>query len=277
MKKRFKKFLLLLLVFVVLILLIQWETEGGNYYVVNYDKKDIGKILDGGITEDEYKTLREQTGLGRSAVNEILKEENYLETFEEFQKQNFSKNDVVCEYMFFPTTKGESLVDKNGKDIRLKLPELKTGDILVSKSTHTFMFRHGHAGLVIDSETSEVLEAMMIGTNSAYTNVSSWRNYPTLAVLRPKNLTDEQIEYVVEFAKSKLHDVKYDLTAGLLGDSFDADKTVTKTHCSHLVWYAYMSAGINIGSSGGFVVLPEDFLKSDELEVVWSYGINVTK
>ena len=179
--------------------------------------------------------------------------------------------------MFFPTTKGESLVDENGENVTLKIPEIKTGDILVTKSTHTLIFRHGHAGLVTDGEASEVLEAMMIGTNSGYSSVLSWRNYPTLAILRPKNLSEEEIEDVVKFAKENLYDVKYDLLAGLFGDSYEENKVVTKTHCSHLVWYAYKSAGIDIDSNGGLLVLPEDFLKSDELELIWSYGINVTK
>ncbi len=48
--------------------------------------------------------------------------------------------------------------------------------------------------------------------------------------------------------------------------------TPAGTHCAHLVWYAYLQAGIDLDSDGGFVVTPDDILHSPYLEVVQEYG-----
>lgn len=144
----------------------------------------------------------------------------------------------------------------------------------MTKSTHTLLFRHGHAGLVTCADTGEVLEAMMIGVNSDYNNIASWKHFPTVAVLRPKNLSDEEIKKVTDYAKDKLSDIKYDIFSGIFGETAEENGKLKSTHCSHLVWSAYKSAGVDINSDGGLLVLPDDFLKSDELEIIWSYGIN---
>lgn len=276
MKNRYKKFLVILLVFVIIVNVIEKISEIGDYYIVDYEKKDINEILLEGIDEEEYITLKEQTGLGKEAVKEILKKDDAISILNNFQQQNFAQYNVECEYMFFPVTKGESLKDNTGSEVKLNIPEIKNGDIFFTQSTHTLFFRHGHVGLVTNADSSEVLEAMMLGTNSMYNRVSAWRNYPTLAILRPKNLSEEEIKAVIDYAKENLFDIEYSLTAGIFDDDENPHE-ISSTHCSHLVWHAYMSAGINIDSNRGRIVLPEDFLKSDELEIVWSYGINATK
>lgn len=277
MKKKCKLLLIIFSVVTVTIFVVLFLSELGDYYPAEGKPEDLSQIAADGITEEEFKTLKKQTGLGKSAVEDILKEEKPMEILERFQQQNFKKYDVACEYMFFPVTKLETLKDENGKSVKLELPKLKSGDILVTKSTHTLIFRHGHAGLVTNADASEVLEAMMIGTNSTYSNLASWKRYPSVAVLRPKNLSEEEIKSAIEYAEENLHDVKYDLTAGLFDKKIDIGEGVNKTHCSHLVWAAYKAVGIDIDSNGGMLILPEDFLESDELEVIWSYGINLTK
>lgn len=277
MKRMLKKLFLIAVLITALIISILFISETGDYYVAKGEPSDIEKIISDGITDEDYIILKEQTGLSKSAVCDILNNENALEELEEFQKQNFSEYNVECRYMFFPITKAERLTDENGKSVKLKFPTLKTGDILITKSTHTLLFRHGHAGLVTSAENAEVLEAMMLGVNSDYGNIASWKHFPAVAVLRPKNLSEEKIEKIVSYAKDNLYDVKYSLFAGVLGKTTGENGEVLKTHCSHLVWHAYKNEGINIDSNGGVFVLPDDFLKSEELEVIWSYGINALK
>lgn len=277
MKKRLKKIILTVSVIFTVLILISLLSEKDNYYPPKTEMRDLKKIVSDGIDETEYETIKEQTGLSKTAIDEIMKKQNYLSELLEFQTQNFDKYKISCDYMIFPFTKCETLYDKRGKSVRLKLPDIKRGDIFVTLSTHTFLFRHGHTGLVTDEYTHEVLEAFMLGENSDYGNSTIWKKFPTAAVLRPRNLSEEEIDKVVTYAKEKLWNVKYDLTAGVLGKDKDENGNFLKTHCSHLVWAAYKSIGVDIDGNGGIFVLPEDFLKSENLEIIWSYGINVSK
>ncbi len=52
------------------------------------------------------------------------------------------------------------------------------------------------------------------------------------------------------------------------------DDTIKSSHCSHIVWQAYMAAGCDIDSDKGFVVTPKDIAMSDELKIVQIFGIN---
>lgn len=270
--KRYKIFFGVLLLFLFSLSVLNFVCEKGAYFTPDYDKKDISYVFENEITDDEYIFLREQTGLSKTAVDNILKEENAKELLKDFQKQNFTKHNFKCKYLFFPVTKEERITG-DGNNARLSLPKLKDGDILITKSTHTLFFRHGHVGLVTDSDSGEILEAMCLGTHSLYNDISKWEKYPCLAVLRPKNLSEEKIAEVVKFAKYKLFDKRYSFTAGF----FENDEEIARTHCSHLVWKAYESVGINLDSDGGLLVLPDDILNSDELEIIWSYGINTKK
>jgi len=160
MKTRFKKIILIAVSVIFIISAVLFLSEYGDYYFKEGEKLNIEEIISGGITKSEYIILKEQTGLSKSAVCDILSKDSGVEELLEFQKQNFSRFSVDCRYMFFPVTKKEVLKDKNGKTVSLKFPPLKTGDILVTKSTHTLLFRHGHAGLVTSADTAEVLETM---------------------------------------------------------------------------------------------------------------------
>lgn len=277
MKSKCRDFFFVLLTVLFLFIFVLIISEGGDYYAVLDEKQNIDEILLKGITEDEYAILKKQTGLSEDAVNEILAEDDASDVLHRFQEQNFSEYNVLCNYLCFPVTKYETLVDKEKEIVTLEIPKLKTGDILITKSTHTLTFRHGHTGLVVDGEDGIVLEALALGIDSSYGNVDMWRSYPTLAILRPKNLSKKEIDNVVKFAKENLYNIKYGLTAGIFDGAFDENKQVNKTHCSHLVWYAYMSGGVDIDSNGGQIVLPEDILRSDKLELIWSYGINALK
>ena len=81
---------------------------------------------------------------------------------------------------------------------------------------------------------------------------------------------------VAEYAKTKMLGVPYLATVGIFSKKFDTKK-LTASHCSHLVWYAYKKFGIDLDSTGGAVVTPQDMANSSRVEVVQIYGFDPQK
>ncbi|MBE7036068.1 MAG: hypothetical protein E7403_02100 [Ruminococcaceae bacterium] len=227
------------------------------------------------LTEEEYGLIFSQTGLGRPAVEDIrLQSSDFDSAIKAFQTQNLQTIQWKQDFIFFPTTTAEQLRDTENKEIerRLELPPLKKGDILLTRSTKTLLYRHGHSALLLDPEREKTVEALMIGSDSDVLRVDSWRYYPTLLVLRPKNIDEKTVEKVTSYAEEKLVGVPYHLLTGVLKkDKTDLD-LVDYTHCAHLVWQAYQQAGIDLDSDEGWMVTPRDIANSSELEVVFSFG-----
>lgn len=220
------------------------------------------------FSSQDYDLIFSQTGLGKPGVD-ALKNENFKTELLAFQKQRFLAADQKRHYLFFPTTIAD-VSEEGGTYRRLKLPPLKTGDILITKSTKTLIYRHGHAAIVVDAGRGLVAEAMMLGVPSAITRLDGWESYATLMVLRPKE--KEAGEKAANYARTHLCGVPYHLLAGLLQkDKSDRD-VIDATQCSHLVWQAYRMAGLEIDADGGWLVTPCDISESEELEVVFSYG-----
>lgn len=143
---------------------------------------------------------------------------------------------------------------------------LQNGDILVTDSTYCFCFRHGHAALVIDAEQGITLEAFGLGTESEYSRVSEWRRYPHVLVLR-LSASEEEREEIIEYAMEELTGIPYMLSPGMIDDK-DMDEEYWGTQCAHLIWAAFFSQGYDIDGDGGWLVTPEDFVKSELLKIV---------
>lgn len=153
------------------------------------------------------------------------------------------------------------------------LTDVQPGDILLTLSTHTAGWRHGHAGLVIDENT--VLECAMLGTDSALAGIDHWCSYSNYAILRLKDITAEQQAEIAAFALDNLTGVPYRLTAGLWGEKFlDPEEAGFGLHCTYLVWYAYSRFGWDLDSDGGRLVSAADLLQSDLLDVVQVCGMD---
>lgn len=150
---------------------------------------------------------------------------------------------------------------------------LQPGDLLVTFSTHTLGWRHGHAALVIDSET--VLEASMPGVPSGLAPADSWGTYSTLMVLRVRDSTPEQRGRVAAFALQHLSDLPYSFFAGL-GSQKMPEPPPSSVQCAYLPWYAWFSQGIDLDSDGGRLVTVADLAASPLLETVQVWGINLT-
>lgn len=173
----------------------------------------------------------------------------------------------VVDYPITLFTLEEQCVNDSHQQIAChQLADVKNGDILITKSNHTLLYRHGHAGIVVDVEAGLVLEAIGYGTQSRLESLEKWNYYPTVKVLRLKEQDEEVLSRVVESAMSNFLDLNYDL--------FASKNNLTTTHCSDIVWKVFNSIGIDLDSNGGWLVTPKDISQSQYLYEVESHGFS---
>lgn len=245
-------------------------------YAPGYPPVDLTDTLSKpALSPEDYALLFAQTGLGKPAIDDLLTQgETGIDQI--FATQDAFMNhpgEAPCSPLGV-TTREHRFLDENGQ-IQYKVPlaPLKNGDILVSLSTHTAGWSHGHAGIIVDAETGASLESVVLGSLSSQMNVNHWRSYSTLAVLRP-NSDDETREKVAQIALEKLDSIPYSLVSGVFGDKFQPLDAAHTAHCGYLPWYAWMAVGVDIDSDGGRIAAPEDFLHSPNLEIVQIYGMD---
>lgn len=264
-KKKRKNIIIALAILSVLLLCLYfvqcyWVHREG-FFVPEYERIALNENL-------EYETIFWQTGLGKGAVEKLF-EKGEIRRILDVQDKFFAKSQAVCKPVFGWVVRSDRISDHAAPEF----VDLQQGDILVTLSTHSLGWRHGHAGLVIDKES--VLECMTIGKDSGVVDVREWSGYSNFAVLRVKGITKEERQKVVDFAKKSLCGVPYHLLAGLIGEK--APKTNASyfgLQCAYLVWYAYNHFGIDLDSDGGRLVSSYDLLHSKELEIVQIYGMD---
>lgn len=229
------------------------------------------------MDQADYDLVFKQTGLARAAVDDLRQMDEkgikfILDTQEMFFAPIKSKCNTLLRGRFtcedlLQNENGESLYGPNFAPLRL-------GDVIVSFSTHSWGWRHGHAGLVVDAVNRASLEAVQLGTNTYVANMDHWRNYSSFMVLRVKDSTKEQRNRVVDFALEHLNDVPYSLLSGILGPKDQKGAKEIKTQCAYLPWRAWQEAGVDLDGDGGRIVTVRDLAESDDLEVVQVYGID---
>ena len=170
----------------------------------------------------------------------------------------------------FPLTLGtfeERCVDSFGKQILCRqLSDIQAGDILITKSSFTLFYRHGHVGLVVDADEGLVIEALGYGNYSRLEPLEDWNKYPTVKVLRLKNGDENLINSMVEMTIAEFLDIPYSI--------FARGNDLSRTHCSALIWKIFYEKGINLNSSNRPFVTPRSIANSPYLEVIQSYGFN---
>lgn len=270
---------------IVVLSLFLWTayTETRAHIAPDYPMENIEKTLyQKNLTEEDYRQLFRQTGLAACAVDE-LRRRGTPEKLLELQKNYFEDVKIQCSRDAF-IAMGERLEPGCGGQ---EIPVVETGDILITFNSHVLGWRSGHAALVIDGERRLTLEAQVPGTDSEILSLERWENYPGFAVLRLKNITEQQQQELGRFAEAQLKGIPYRLTAGLdekmyfLPDSVHTKAAASRqetgrpsgTHCAHLVWYAYRKLGVNLDSNGGLIVTPRDLYESPDLEIVQIYGM----
>ncbi len=263
--RRRKKFLIwftLLVVFLLLFYTAQrfWAHRTG-YFVPDYPQIALTENTD-------YETIFLQTGLGRSAVDKLLAAGDFSVILDA-QNAFFHPQKAVCTPLLGWFTREDRLTEGTG----FPPVDLQPGDILLTLSTHTAGWRHGHAALVVREGIT--LESIVLGTNSTLVNSDHWSAYSNYAVLRVKNVTPELQQQVAEFSTNHLVDIPYRLTSGWIGPKApQPDAPQFGLHCSYLVWYAWNHFGYDLDSDGGRLVSAHDLLHSDQLEIVQICGMD---
>ena len=235
----------------------------------SYPREDISALLTKQTwTEDDYETLYLQTGLGRSALDEMKGDDERILSF---QDALFYEGELAHEIVAV-TTKRDVFADAS---YRAPLVDLQDGDVLVTSTCHTLGWRNGHSALVVDGARGSLLESVSLGIPSTVNTFgSNWFRYGTnFLVLRLKGASAEERAEIARTARERLYDIPYSLTVGFLSPK-DQGETPQGTHCSHLVWQAFHYFGYDIDSDGGPLCSTHDIAASDLFEVVQVFGFD---
>lgn len=245
----------------------------------DYPQLDLAPILaHEHLSEADYQTLFAQTGLGTAAIDDLRdRGEAGIGQILDTQAAFFEPPGQDSCSPLGITTREHRYLDEDGYILyAVPLAPLQEGDIIVSFSTHTAGWSHGHAGLVIDPDPQRpvTLESVVLGTLSDTMNANHWRSYTTMMVLRPK--ADEATRHqVAQLAMERLYGIPYSLVSGVFGDKLQPLDGSHNAQCGYLPWYAWMAAaGIDLDGDGGRVVAPADLAMSPHVEVVQVYGID---
>lgn len=225
------------------------------------------------LTEEDYEEIFLQSGLGKPAVDKLLAD-GRVDKVDEYRDYYLADKDYYC-YRKGVFACHERITDTDGQEIRNpEFADLQNGDIIITLSIHSLGWRHGHATIITDAENGIGVQAVMIGEKSNNSRIWSWSKYPLVAVLRPKNVDESTRNQAGQFAEENLKGLYYSFSGGVFSGR-DGDKTPATTQCAHLVWYAYLTCGIDIAPESGKIITPKDFLRSENLEIVQVYG-NIT-
>ena len=268
--------LLLILVAFLILAVATALTEGETHISPDYPKIDISSVVvQDELSDADYEVLLYQTGLGRSAIDELR--ERYHDSTKRilhFQENFFRKIRIICERNSI-ISREESVVDEEGYLINgTQMAPLHNGDIIITKASHTYGWRQGHSAIVIDEIHGKTLEAVVVGTDSTVQDIGKWTNYPNFIVLRLKNAPRDLTESIAQTAIDRLAGIPYRITAGIFNPKLTDQKEIAGTQCSQLIWQAYSYYDIDLDSDGGLIVTPKDIANSNELEVLQAYGVD---
>lgn len=265
----------IIIIIIAAIAIAEKIIEPMGYTPPDYDKTDIAGILEKEtLSEDDYKELFYQTGLGKIAIDEMLKNQSGKEEILEFQENFFTKYNI-SRTKSAVIVNHESLVDEEGKlTYGFNLAPYENGYVLVTKATHSLGWRHGHAGIVTDAENEETLEAVLLGKDSMLQNINKWRSFPSFMMLKLKDTSQETLDEIADFAKNNLLGIPYGLTVGLFSSKTPQPENIKTTQCAHIVWYPFMQFGYDIDSDGTWLVTPKDIANSQLFEIVQIYGVD---
>lgn len=265
----------LLLCFLVFLLQVLWAHRTW-VHPERPDKLAISDMLKNDtLSDEEYQRLFAQTGLGKESIDFLRANGDAgRASILRYQTEFLSPSYVQCAPLLGWFTREDLLVDQNRTFIKgPDFVKVQPGDILLSLSTHSVGWMHGHAALVLDEKRA--LQTLALGENSVITDVDSWRKYSNYALLRIKGISPERGLEVATYAEQRLKDIPYRLLAGLFGEkSMSMESKMFGAHCAYLVWYAWEQFGVDLDGDGGRLVTPRDLLQSDQIELVQVYGLS---
>lgn len=271
--------LIILCVLLTIYLVIQIKnklTEPLAHVKPSYDKISIVELINKtNLTENDYKTLFYQTGLGKDAIDNLLNDKvNGKNKILKFQENLFKDISVYYEKIT-PITYQESFINEKGQlGFGTDLAPYDNGYILVTRATYSLGWRHGHAAIVTDAINGNTLEAAVLGQDSQIMSISKWKFYPNFMILKLKDVSQDKLDEITEYAIKKLYKIPYKLTSGIFNYKYKEGIDPIGTHCSHLVWYPFMKFGYDLDSDGGMIVTPKDIANSPLVEIVQVYGFD---
>lgn len=271
--------LLLALLLAMLIAQTLVAHRPGCYFAPDYPQVDLTQVLNKAALEGEdYRLIFLQTGLGRSAADRLLSAgEAGRAAIRQTQADFFAPAELTCDPLLGWFTREDHLRDDAGGRVWApEMADLQPGDLVLTLSTHSLGWRHGHAGLVVETEDGlATLECVVLGTDSQVMNAGHWRGYSNYAVLRVKGLDAAQRRACADYALEHLVDIPYHLSAGFIGPKAPSpDSFYFGLHCSYLVWYAWNAMGVDLDSDGGRLASTYDLLHSDQVEIVQIFGMD---
>ncbi len=239
---------------------------------------DLAPVLKGTeLSEQDYSLIFSQTGLAKPAIDDLLAEKDGKNKIFAYQNIYYTKHKLYTEKLNPFTLQENIMVNKtkvNGPEDndKIKIAPLKNGDILLTKSTYTLYWRHGHCGIVIDAKKGTILESVEPGTISMYQNISKWQTYATLKILRLENVNQKKLDEIAQYAVKNLFGLKY----GIFASKKQCNKLLS-ANCSQMIYQAYIHFGYDIDSNHGIFITPENIAKSKLLSIVQIYGFNPSK
>ena len=274
-------FYLLGVVLLIVALMILLQTVVAHIappFTPDYPRQNLSELLKRPYLSDaDYETLLLQTGLARPAIDELRGQGPVGDAqIISVQDSFWANHELNCLKLLTYFTMEDRMTEGNGETAYGPPPTaLQNGDVLLTFSTHTFGWRHGHAGIVVDAEQGITLEAAVMGSNSQYMEVNHWRDYSNFMVLRLRDMTPELRQELTNYCIESLHDIPYHLTSGIFGEKAPAaDANMFGVQCAYLVWYAYQHFGYDIDGDGGAIVTVNDLATSPLFEVVQIYGMD---
>ncbi len=266
--KWIKRIVNIISIFLAVLLIIMLANVFAQNVVAHIEKPFTPQYERVTLTEEtDYETIFLQTGLGKAAAEELINEGRFDKILEA-QELFFANDKIECIPLIKWFTREERLENE-----LIPFYDLQPGDILVTLSTHTFGWRHGHCAIVIDDFTT--VESISMGENASKGYIRYWQDYSNFAVLRVKNKTIEERQAVAKFTIDKLLDKPYSIFSGLgFKKAPDVDSKGFSLHCSYLVWYAWNNFGVDLDSDKGRLATSFDILNSDKVEIVQLYGMD---
>lgn len=244
-------------------------------YTPDYERIDLAPILEkGDLTDGDYDVLYRQTGLTKIGVQAVLQDlvntETPLSRLREFQEAFFAEQERLHETI-------SPITQRDYYAYPAPFVPLETGDVIVSASTHSLGWRHGHAAIVVNN-FGTTLESICLGVPSALTTngFEYFAECSTFMVLRMKDADKKTREEIGAAARKELCGIPYSISVGVFSKK-DQGRQAKMTQCAHLVWQAYKNFGYDIDYNGGAVVAPCDIARSPYFEVVQIYGFHPDK
>ena len=214
------------------------------------------------LAEGDLEALSLQTGLSPAALKALLAQDGGTARIAACQAALFAQRPVECRGFIGGLLSREDCLAE--ESLLPPLAPLEQGDLLVTFSTHTLGWRHGHAGLALDGRT--VLEAVQPFQDSAAFPAEHWQTYAHFLILRVRDASPEERAAAAELAGTQLLGVPYSFLCGFRDSG--------GCHCAYLPWYAWSSLGYDLDSDGGRLVTVADLAASPYLEVVQAAGLD---